>query len=272
MSRINKAIERIRKQEPLPGSRPYQGHQSAEVHPAPRASTLEDPIDDSIAKVELDAEHLAEGRVINPGIDPSIRTSYKMLRTRVLQRMRANNWRSIAITSATQGDGKSLTAINLAISLAGDVNHDVCLVDLDLRHSSVAKYLGIETRPGISDCLHGRQSLKSVLVRPNIDRLVVLPNFTMQESSSELISSPAMRQVAESLSSDPQRIVVYDMPPLLSADDVLAFGPVTDAVLLVVAERKTARTDTMKSIELLENANLLGTILNRSDEKTAAYY
>ena len=186
--------------------------------------------------------------------------------------MRANGWRRLAITSSSQGDGKSLTAINLAISLAGDVNHNVCLVDLDLRHSSVARYLGIKSKFGTSECLEGKVPLSSVLVRPDIDRLVVLPNYKMQNHSSELISSPAMRQTADALSADPDRIVIYDMPPLLSADDVLAFAPFFDAVLLVVAERKTSRTDTMKALELLENANVLGTVLNRSDEKTAAYY
>lgn len=270
MSRLNKALERIKNQQP-PGAKPPRGY-SGDVVPTLRTSNVDDPIDDSIATVSLDSKHLTSNHVINPEIDPAVRTSYKMLRTRILQRMRANNWQSIAITSATQGDGKTLTAINLAISLAGDVNHNVCLVDLDLRHSSVAKYLGIKTRHGISDCLEGRQDLKSVLVRPNIDRLVVIPNYKMQVHSSELISSPTMRQVANELSSNPQRIMIYDMPPLLSADDVLAFQPVTDAVLLVVAERKTTRTDTMKAFELLESANVLGTILNRSDEKTAAYY
>ena len=271
MSRINKAIERIRKQQPATVGQPHGGH-AVDHQPVRRPAGIEDPIDDTIKRVELDAEHLANGHVITHDTDPSVRTSYKMLRTRILQRMRANNWRSIAITSATQGDGKTLTAINLAISLAGDVNHNVCLVDLDLRHSSVARYLGIEGDQGVSECLEGKQSLKSVLVRPNIDRLVVLPNYQMQDHSSELISSPAMRRAAAAISSDPQRIVVYDMPPMLSADDLLAFEPLTDAVLLVVAERKTTRTDTMKAFELLENANVLGTILNRSDEKTASYY
>ena len=91
--------------------------------------------------------------IITPRIEPVVQTAYKMLRTRILQRMRANMWQTIAVTSATQGDGKSISSVNLAISLAGDVNHNVCLVDLDLRHSSIASYLGLTPKLGVSDCL-----------------------------------------------------------------------------------------------------------------------
>ena len=271
MGRLNKALERIRERG-IANQASASQPPSRKNGPVLAAPTHADPISPELSKVRLNRDHLAENHVITDAIDPAIRTSYKMLRTRILQRMRANGWRSIAITSATQGDGKTLTAINLAISLAGDVNHNVCLVDLDLRHSSVAKYLGIKPGKGMSDCLEGKSAVKSVLLRPNIDRLVILPNFKMQNHSSELISSPTMRSIAGALSTDPNRIVIYDMPPLLSADDVLAFEPFFDAVLFVVAERKTARTDAVKALELLENTNLLGTVLNRSDEKTAAYY
>ena len=118
--------------------------------------------------------------IITDNTDPTVRTAYKMLRTRLLQRMRANGWQSLAVTSASPGDGKTLTAINLAISLAGDVNHNICLVDLDLRHSSVARYLGMELDKGTSDCLRRKLSLEEALVRPNIERLVVLPNTQIE--------------------------------------------------------------------------------------------
>ncbi len=81
-----------------------------------------------------------------------------------------------------------------------------------------------------------------------------------------------MHEIAAKLASDPARIVVYDMPPLLAADDMLAFEPIVDSILLVVAEGTTRRTDTMKAFELLESSNVIGTVLNRSDERTAAYY
>ncbi|MBJ90410.1 MAG: exopolysaccharide biosynthesis protein [Woeseia sp.] len=235
--------------------------------------TREDPLgNNDLQHLALNREMLNMNRIITVDSDPSTRTSYKMLRTRLLQNMRTNDWRSLAVTSAAQGEGKTLTAINLAISMAGDVNHKVCLVDLDMRHSSVASYLHMKVKRGISHCLKGKASLDDALVRTSIDRLFVLPNLGQEENTSELLSSPAMRNISDQFSSNPNNIVIYDMPPVLAADDMLAFAPLVDAVLLVVTEGKTQRTDAMRMVELLGELNVIGTVLNRSDERTAAYY
>ena len=271
MGRLNKALERIKSREAenvASASRKMPAEPSSLVS----AKSFDDPITANTQRVKLDTDLLSRNHIITDEIDPGVRTAYKMLRTRVLQRMRANGWRSLAVTSASQGDGKSLTAINLAISMAGDVNHNVCLVDLDLRHSSIGSYLGLKPGPGVSDCLANQVPPEKIFVRPDIERLVVAPNFKQVTHSSEMLSSPAMHELNAMLVSDPSRIVIYDMPPLLSADDMLAFEPATDAILLVIAEGKTARTDSIKAFELLENLDVVGTVLNRSDEKTASYY
>ena len=271
MGRLNKALERIKTRE-AENQASYKGRNVAGTSSLISARQINDPISADIRSVKLDKKHLTDHHVITDDIDPSVTTAYKMLRTRILQRMRANGWRSLAVTSATQGDGKSLTSINLAISLAGDVNHSVCLVDLDLRHSSVARYLGLKAKYGVSDCLATKVAPEEVFIRTDIERLVVAPNVHQVALSSEMLSSPAMHELNEMLRSDPNRIVIFDLPPLLSADDALAFEPLTDAILLIVAEGITARTDAMKALELLENTNVLGTVLNRSDERTTAYY
>lgn len=270
MGRLDKALERIKHEEPA---------QIGAARPGPNTKRLfsivgqvEDPIAGELTQARVNPEVMYHNHVITPKIDPVVQTAYKMLRTRTLQRMRSNMWQTIAVTSSTQGDGKSISSINLALSLAGDVNHNVCLVDLDLRHSSISSYLGLKPKLGISDCLERNVPVEQALIRTDIDRLVVLPNVRTVTHSSELISSPKMYEIAAKLASDPSRIVVYDMPPLLAADDMLAFEPIVDAILLVVAEGTTRRTDTMKAFELLESSNVIGTILNRSDERTAAYY
>ena len=272
MGRLNKALERIKSREAENHTANVGKRRPVETSSLVSARRYPDPISNTTRNAQLDYDLLAANHVITKDIDPTVRTAYKMLRTRVLQRMRANGWRSLAITSATQGDGKSLTAVNLAISIAGDVNHNVCLVDLDLRHSSIARYLGLKTKVGVSDCLSNQIPADKIFIRPNIERLVVAPNVQQVEHSSEMLSSPAMYELNEMLISDPNRIVIYDMPPLLAADDMLAFEPITDAILLVVSEGTTSRTDSVKACELLENLNVIGTVLNRSDEKTASYY
>lgn len=270
MGRLDKALERIKHEDPSRLGASSSGPNTQRLFA--KVGQVEDPISGDLTQAKVRSEVMYENHIITSEIDPVIQTAYKMLRTRILQRMRANAWRTIAVTSAAQGDGKSISSLNLAISLAGDVNHNVCLVDLDLRHSSVANYLGLKPKQGISDCLERQVPVEEALIQTNIDRLVVLPNVRTVTHSSELISSPRMHEIAAKLASDPSRIVVYDMPPLLAADDMLAFEPIVDAILLVVAEGTTRRTDTMKAFELLESSNVIGTILNRSDERTAAYY
>jgi len=271
MSRLNKALDRI-KTKGVPERQRVQPLKSHRRERSLNGIQIEDPISKSIRNVVLAEETLNDNHLISALIDPTVRTSYKMLRTRILQIMQANNWQSIAVTSASQGDGKTVTAINLAISMAGDVNHNVCLVDLDLRHSSVSRYLDIEVDVGISDCLTKDLPLEQAMIRPNIDRLVVLPNARMETHSSELLSSPKMHVICEQLSADPSRIIIYDMPPILAADDMLAFKDNTDAILFVVSEGVTSRMDALRARELMEDLNVVGTVLNRSDEKTASYY
>lgn len=272
MGRLDKALERIKDREesrsPRTSTSSPRSSRNDERKPA-RASI---DLGASATKVRLDPEHLASHRIITDEIDPKVRTAYKMLRTRLLQVMRTNNWQSIAVTSATQGDGKTVTAINLAISMSGDVNHNVCLVDLDLRHSSIAGYLGLELKNGISDCLRRNLPLTETVIEPDIDRLLIIPNRMTEAHSSEVLSSPQMREIADDLTSDPSRIVIYDMPPVLAADDMLAFIPNVDAVLLVASKSNTVRTDVMKAYELLEDVHIVGTVFNRSDENTVSYY
>jgi len=179
--------------------------------------------------------------------------------------MREHNWQSLAITSPGEGEGRTTTAINLAISLARDVNHTVLLVDLDMRRPTVAKYLGFNPVAGIDDCLLDNVPLHEALFNPGIERLVVLPCRNAFASSSELLSSPSMQRLAEELKARyPERLVIYDLPPLLLRDDLLAFSPHIDAALLVAHEGKTRKGDLQRAMEMLKTVNVVGTIMNAS--------
>lgn len=272
MSRLNKALERIKAREASRND-PFSIDNELK-HRVARSpgQMIPDPVAKAAQMAVLHPETMREYHLITDDIDPSVLTSYKMLRTRILKSMQSNGWQSLAVTSAAQGDGKTITAINLAISLAGDVNHNVCLVDLDLRHSSIATYLDLDVEYGISDCLSDKVPLEQAIVRTNIDRLTVLPNLGQVVDSSEMLSSPIMREFTQMLAADPTRLVIYDMPPILAADDMLSFERCTDAVLFVISERKTKRTDAIKARELMSELNVIGTVLNQSDERTATYY
>jgi protein-tyrosine kinase len=199
--------------------------------------------------------------------------SYKILRTRVQQQMEENSCHSIAITAASAGDGKTLTAINLAIAMARDVNTFVFLVDLDMQRPQVGAYLGLKCDKGLSDYLAGTASLDEVTYDPGVERLAIIPNGRPLEQSSELIASPRMLELVRSLSAElPRRVVIFDMPPLLLSDDVLRFLPNVDGLLFVVSESNTQRSALVHARELLPADKLLGVVLNRSHERDESGY
>ncbi|HIP53313.1 MAG TPA: polysaccharide biosynthesis tyrosine autokinase [Chromatiales bacterium] len=223
--------------------------------------------------IDVKPEHWDRMRVIaDDSLDTRHAEAYKVLRTRVLQRLRANNWNAIAITSPTEGDGKTLTSVNLAISLAREVNQTVLLVDLDLRRPNVHNYFVPRPVPGISDYIVDDTELSDILFNPGIERLVVLPGNHSFTHSSEMLSSPKMVSLINELKTRyPSRIVLFDLPPVLSCDDVLAFSPYVDASLLVVEENKTTKQELKRAVDLLQETNFLGWVLNKSNEKGAGY-
>jgi capsular exopolysaccharide synthesis family protein len=190
--------------------------------------------------------------------------------------MRDNGWSSVVVTSAEKGAGKSVTAINLAISVARESNQTAYLIDLDLRKSSLHTYLGVEPPAGnLTAYLEGRCGLHDVLVDAGIPRLYFAFNSVPQQHSAELLSSQRMREFVDELQKkDPNGLIIYDAPPLLVADDVLAFLPNFDAVLLVVAEGQTSREDLNKCIDMLSEVEVLGLVLNKSHRaiRKSTYY
>lgn len=221
----------------------------------------------------LDPTVLQRHRIIYGDNDRVGLTAYKMLRTQVMQRMTARGWNALAVTSPAPADGKSVTAINLAISLARELHHTVLLVDMDLRNPSIHKYFGLVPEYGIGDFLLGDVPMSDVLVNPGIERLVLLPGKTAINNSSELLASPAMGNLVQELKTRyPSRMVLFDMPPILSADDALSFAPHVDAFLLVLRDGKTTRNEIEQAMQLMKDATIVGTVLNGSDEKITPYY
>ena len=269
MERIKKALERAREERQTHEADPTGRGKDVE-RPARQIITAAKPVEIEYTKtriVKTDPDLLLEKRVVASLDNNPIADAYKVLRTQVLHRMRANNWNSLAITSPTEGNGKSLTAVNLAVSLAREVNHTVLLVDLDLRKPTIRDYFLKETGYGISDYLNHDVPLSEILINPDVERLVVLPGNEAFPHSSEMLSSPKMVQLAEELKTRyPSRIVLIDMPPMLACDDVLAFAPYIDAVLLVVAEGETREDHLKRAVQLLEGTEICGIVLNKSRE------
>lgn len=215
--------------------------------------------------VNIDAETLRDLRIVAGFTHDKRSEPYRQLRGQILNKMRENNWQTLAITSPNTGAGRTLTAMNLAISLSMEVNQTVLLVDMDLRQPNVAACLGIDdVEYGLVDYVNNEQPLENILIHPGFERLVLLPGTAQSNASSEILSSPEMKVVIEELIARyPSRLVIFDLPAVLSHDDALVFAPTCDATLMVVEEGGTNKDDLERSYQLLEGANIIGSILNK---------
>ena len=272
MERIKQALERAKKEREMGGgitSRPT--FVAPTQHPSPSRG---DKIVYTETRVFLpDQSVLDKNRVLGGKSASAATDAYRMLRTRVLQRMRDNGWNSLMVTSAGVAEGKTLTAVNLAISLAREVTHTVMLVDLDLRRPGLHELFGFTPEVGLVDVLESEATLSQALFNPGIERLVILPARRRVENSSELLSSPEMLElIAEIKNRYPERIVIFDMPPVLVTDDALAFSPNVDAVMLVVAEGATGQSELATVHEVMSDSNIIGSVLNKTEDYTTAYY
>lgn len=196
---------------------------------------------------------------------------FRILRTKVLRHLTDSKLTTMAVTSPNHGEGKTTVAVNLALSLALDVKQTVLLVDLDLRDPSVHRWLGIDPEFGLSDYFQNDTPLADCLVDLGIERLKILPVHRPLEFSSEALGTPKMAKLAKELKTRyPDRIVIYDMPPLLAQDDVIAFLPHVDSVLMVVREGMTHADDVRQCMNVLVGANMIGTVLNNAAERMSS--
>ena len=264
MERIKQALEKAREDRLRTGQPSGMGGLHTTATPVTQISYSQ------TRTQQVQKRFLREQRVmIGQGIDASV-NAYGILRTQILQRLADNGWNTLAITSPGSNEGKTLTAINLAISLAQEVTYTVLLVDANLRQPSVHTYFGLTPEKGLSDYLTGDIPLSSLLINPaGIERFVILPGGAPLGNSSEMLNSPKMKQLVEELKERYRsRIILFDLPSLLSSSDALAFSPYVDAALLVLEDGKTSAAEIQRATELLQNTQLIGTVLNKSRQIT----
>jgi protein-tyrosine kinase len=223
---------------------------------------------------EVDPLRLESERILCPGATAKHGVPYKMLRTQVLRQLDRLGVNSLAVVGTAPDAGKTLTAINLSIAIAADPERTALLTDFDLRKPTIHRRFGIEVATGVDDHLRGRRLLSDALVRPaGYERLVLLPARERSLDSSELLSSRGTQEmVLEMRARYRDRVVVFDLPPVLHADDALAFVRHTQAALVVVGEGKTRRDDLVRTMELLRDVPIIGTVLNGTREVVDVYY
>lgn len=212
----------------------------------------------------ISPSRLREERVIAASEEGPLADAFKMLRTQVMLRMRENRWNLLAVTSPGAGEGKTVTTVNLAVSLAMEMQQTVLLVDAHLRNPGIHHLFGIGEGPGLVDYLADQKPIQDLLIHPGIPRLVFLPGGRPVQNSSELLTSPQMLFLVNELKNRyASRVVLFDLPPLFPTADALAFSPYVDAMLLVVEAGQTQTEDVERALHLLQGVPILGTVLNK---------
>jgi protein-tyrosine kinase len=224
-------------------------------------------------EVELDFAYLQSQRIIAyDGKDLRSR-SFDMLRTEILGSMDLKKWKTLAITSPTPNCGKTLTAINLALSIARQPERQVLLADLDLRKAQVASSLGLECREGTLGVIEGRTEVDCAIVRARVggSRLEVLPTAPTSDSS-DLVGSSAMKKLLQDIKGHGQsRIVILDLPPLLTGHDVISILPQVDCVLLVAAVGVSTVSEIEECNKYLQATDVVRFVLNKVPESGTQY-
>jgi capsular exopolysaccharide synthesis family protein len=266
MNKIAVALQRTLRTE-APGDELWGPLDDA---PPASASTVRvpRPIEYTHSRVVEIPPHVLERHRVAVVANDASADAFRMLRTQLLAELRKNRWQTLAVTSPNKGAGKSTVALNLAISFAMEVDHTALLVDADLRDPDLRKILELEPGPGLADYLVGDVALEDLFVHPRgMGNLTLLPGGTPVANTAELMRSPMMVSLVRELRNRyPERLVIFDVPPVLSGADTLALSVYMDATILLVEERKTAREDVERACELLRGSNLLGIVLNKSRE------
>ena len=270
MDKIQKALEKARSEGTVARQAKSSSHGPAQTKSfGPTVIIYKDT-----KVVDVPLRKLERQRVVAGLANRELADTFRILRVQVMQRLTAKGHSTLAITSPNHGEGKSLISANLAISLAMHVTTTVLLVDLDLRRPSLSKLFGFRPQLGLREYILDDAPLPDCLFNPGIERLVILPAGAALHASSELLSSPKMIDLAKDLKSHySDRLVVYDLPPLLATDDALTFLQYVDACVLIFQEGSTPKREIRQTMELLDGYNVIGTVLNKSSEaNNMAYY
>jgi protein-tyrosine kinase len=227
-----------------------------------------------IQEIELDSAHLQSQRIVAYDGKDFRSRSFDMLRTEVLRSMDLKGWKTLAVTSPTPSCGKTLTAINLALSMSRQPDRRVFLADLDLRKPRVAKALGLKCRDdGVLGIVEGRSELDSAIIRARAgaSRLEVLPTEPTS-NASDLAGCNEMKVMLKDIIDIGQsRIVILDLPPLLTSHDVISILPRVDCVLLVAAVGTSKVSEIEECNKYLQDTDLVRFVLNKATESSSRY-
>ena len=227
----------------------------------------------NLLTIPVDEALLARNLVITASRENPAHAAFDVLRSRLLQALTGNGWNRVAVTSPTQGCGKSFTAVNLAITLSRYDNCRTVLMDMDLRHPSIARYLGVTDPPAMADYLRGMIPTEAFLRKPGQnmlhigDNLAIGLNGRIEGYAAELFHDSKAAEVLTRMQEEVRPdVVLFDLPPALAQDDVIAFRPHFDCLLLVVGGGTTTARQMKETIRRIgEDKPVIGVVLNKAE-------
>lgn len=231
-------------------------------------------------RVELDLDALAAQGFLTPGAPRTqMADQYRVIKRPLIKNAMGkgsstiNHANLIMVTSALPGEGKSFTSLNLAMSIAAELDNTVMLVDADVARPSVLRMLGLPQGPGLLDVLEDSVDMASVLLRTNIDKLTVLPSGTPHPKATELLASDAMTALLEDMAKRyPDRIIIFDSPPLLLTTEARVLASHMGQIVVVVHADKTAQSAVQQAIATIESCPVKMMLLNRARATAGSGY
>jgi protein-tyrosine kinase len=197
---------------------------------------------------------------------------FRRLRTFVLKPgLDENAPKTILVTSAMAAEGKSLIAVNLAITIATELHSFALLVDCDLRNPSLSRMFGLDEKQGLSNYILGEAEIPDLLIKTSIDKLSFIPGGSLQENPVELIGSNRMRSLVQDLKSRyNDRYIILDSSPILATTEPSVLNKLVDGIILVVRSGETPRESVLQAMKMLDREKILGVVLNDMQFMTKA--
>jgi exopolysaccharide/PEP-CTERM locus tyrosine autokinase len=231
---------------------------------------------------ELDFEMLAENGFLVPGHDnPQQSQEFRRIKRPLLLNQQPKiaaelplPTNVIFITSAMPGEGKTFVSLNLALSLAAELDKRVLLIDGDAAKQDLSRWMGIAEQPGLVDLLtSGKPYAESSIIDTNVERLQVMPCGSMADNLDELYASRLMDTLLSGLASfDSNRILIVDGPPLIATTEAAVLARRMGQVVLVVEANKTPQSAVEQAAAQLESCQLVSTLLNKATGSSNAGY
>ena len=222
---------------------------------------------------ELDLAKLARDGFVTPDIPRSrIADEFRIVKRPLIVNATGKrvvpikNGNLIMVTSAVPGEGKTFSAVNLAMSLAMEMDQRVLLVDADVARPSLPQVLGLPSGAGLLDVLQSKSvDLGATLIRTNVEKLTILTSGTQNTHATELLASDAMVQLLNELATRyPDRIVIFDSPPLLATTESRVLATHMGQIVFVVQAESTLQSDVKKALAAIETCPIKLILLNQA--------